>query len=75
MRSEGNKIQTKWTNDEWTIGEADMLAGQARENEFNQVRNYATAPRFRQAGGIQVITPEGSIAGRIPKRLLELITT
>ena len=55
-------------------GEADRLAGQAREDEFSQVRNQANAPRFRHEGGIQVITAEGSIEGRISKQLPELIT-
>ena len=52
-----------------------MLAGRAREDEFDQVPHHATAPRFRHATGIQVITSEGSIAGRTSKRLPEIITT
>ena len=51
----------------------DRLAGQVWDDEFSQVRNPANAPRFRQAGGIQVITPKGSIAGQIPKQLPELL--
>ena len=62
---------TKWTNDEWANGEADRLAGRVWDDEFNQVQNHATAPRFRHASGIQVITSEGSIAGQISKQLPE----
>ena len=63
---------TKWTNDEWANGKADRLAGQAWEEEYSRVWNKATAPRFRHAGSIQVITSEGLIAGRILKRLPEI---
>ena len=52
-----------------------MLAGRAWEDEFNQLPHHATAPRFRHATGIQVITSEGSIAGRISKRLPDILTT
>ena len=62
-------------NDEWANSEADRLAGRAWEDEFDQVRHHATAPRFRHANGIQVITSEGSIAGRISKRLPDILTT
>ena len=57
-----------------TVATADRLAGRAWDDEFNQILNHATAPRFRHAGDIQVITSEGSIAGQIPKQLPELIT-
>ena len=50
------KDPNKWTNDEWSNGEADRLAGQAWGEEFIHIQNQATAPRFRHAGGIQVIT-------------------
>ena len=69
------KDPNKWTNDEWANREGDRLAGRAWEEAFSQVQNQANAPRFRHAGGIQVITPEGSITGRISKRLPELLTT
>ena len=39
------------------------------------MQNQANAIRFLNAGDIQVITSTGSIAGRISKRLPELITT
>ena len=69
------KYPNKWTNDEWANGEVDRLAGRAWEEEFSHIQNQATAPRFRHDGGIQVITSKGSIAGRIPKRLPELLMT
>ena len=69
------KDPNKRTNDEWAKGEADRLAGQAWEEAFSQIQNQANASRLRHAGGIQVITSEGLIAGQIPKRLLELLTT
>ena len=69
------KDPNKWTNDEWGNRDADRLAGRAWEEAFSQVQNQANAPRFRHAGDIQVIASEGSIAGQIPKRLLELLTT
>ena len=53
----------------------DRLAGRAWEEAFSQVQNKAKALRFWHAGGIQVITSEGSIAGRILKRLPRLLTT
>ncbi len=59
----------------WANGKADRLAGRAWEEEFSHIQNQANAPRFRHVGGIQVITSEGSIAGPIPKRLPELLTT
>ena len=46
---------TKWTNNEWANGEVDRLAGRAWDDEFNQIRNHATAPRFRHPSGIQVM--------------------
>ena len=55
-------------------GEVDRLAGRARGEEFSHVQNQANAIRFRHVGNIQVITSTGSIAGRILKRLPELIT-
>ena len=45
------------------------------DDEFNHVQHHATEPRFRHTGSIQVIASEGLIAGRISKRLPELITT
>ena len=51
-----------------------LLANYGFSNILSHVQHQANAPRFRHAGGIQVITSEGSIAGRIPKRL-ELLTT
>ena len=68
------KKPNKWTNDERANGEADRLAGRAWGEEFSHVQNQANAPLFRHNGGIQVITSAGSIAGRIPKRLPELLT-
>ncbi len=68
------KNPNKWTNDERANGEADRLAGRAWGEEFSHVQNQANAPLFRHNGGIQVITSAGSIAGRIPKRLPELLT-
>ena len=53
----------------------DRLVGRARGEEFSHVQNQANAPRFRHAGGIQVITPKASIAGLNSKRLPELLTT
>ena len=74
MACRETKKPNKWTNDERAKGEADRLAGRAWGEEFSHVQNQANAPRFRHAGGIQVITSAGSIAGQIPKRLLELLT-
>ena len=52
----------------------DQLAGRAWGEEFSHVQNQANAIRFRNAGDIQVITSTGSIAGRISKKFLELLT-
>ena len=65
---------TKWTNNEWANGEANRLAGQAWGEECSHVQNQTNAIRFWHAGNIQVITSTGSIAGRILKRLPEIIT-
>ena len=59
----------------WMNGEADRLAGRAWGEEFSHVQNQTNAIRFRHAGDIQVIKSMGSIAGRILKRLPEIITT
>ena len=68
------KDPNKWTNDEWVNGEADRLTGRAWGEDFSHVQNQANTPRFRHAGGIQVITSKRSIVGRISKRLPELLT-
>ena len=41
---------------------------------ISHVQNQANAIHFRHTGDIQVITSTGSIAGRISKRLPELLT-
>ena len=74
-RREKGKDPNKWTNDECANGEVDRLAGQAWGEEFSNVQNQANVIRFRHAGDIQVITSTESIAGRISKRLLGLLTT
>ena len=66
------KDPNKWTNDKWANREEDRQAGRVWGEEFGHVQNQATTPRFRHAGGIQVITLEG---GWIPNRLPEIITT
>ena len=68
------KDHNKWTDDEWANGEVNRLAGRAWGEEISHVQNQANEIRFRHAGDIQVITSTGSIAGRILKRLPELIT-
>ena len=75
MWREGENIQTSGQMTNGQNGLADRLAGRAWEEAFSQVQNQANAPRFRHAGGIQVITSEGSIAGQIPKQLPELLMT
>ena len=69
------KDPNKWTNNEWAKGEVDRLAGRAWGGEFSHVQNQANTIRFWHAGDIQVMTSTGSIAGRISKRLPELLTT
>ena len=68
------KHPNKWTNDEWANGKVDQLEGRAWSKEHNHITNQANATRFRHAGSIQVIPSNGSIAGRILKRLPEILT-
>ena len=51
----------------------DRLAGRAWSEEHNHKTNQANATHFRHADSFQVITSNGSITGRVPKRLSEIL--
>ena len=67
------KDPNMWTNDKWSNGEVDRLAGRAWSEEHNHKTNQANATHFRHADSFQVITSNGSITGRVPKRLSEIL--
>ena len=68
-------IPRPWTKDKRANGEVGRQAGRAWSEEHNHITNQSNAPRFRHAGSIQVIASNGSIVGRISKRLPEILTT